>query len=153
MKWRSAATCTDSVVGLICAMFSQSVTQRKKKKMGEGRNKNAVLRSIPLAFASRVLCPRSVSMQYQSPRYEGDVTKCYEQLVRCRKDVRASLSRETLRQAYIHFFGDLQRRTEVSLVRDVQTNARGLRSLVGQNVSYITSPGRSLRCSAGMIKL
>lgn len=64
-------------------------------------------------------CPyrESLSMQYQSPRYMGDVSKCYEELLSCRRDVRASLSRETLREAYVHFFGDLQRRTEVSLVR------------------------------------
>lgn len=56
-------------------------------------------------------------MQYQSPRYEGDIGKAYSQLVACRSQVRASLSTETLREAYVHFFGDLQRRTEVSLVR------------------------------------
>ncbi len=55
-------------------------------------------------------------MQYQSPRYEGDVGKAYAELVACRNEVRASLSPETLRGAYVHFFGDLQRRTEVSLV-------------------------------------
>ena len=55
-------------------------------------------------------------MQYQSPRYEGDISKAYSQLVACRSEVRASLSTETLREAYVHFFGDLQRRTEVSLV-------------------------------------
>lgn len=55
-------------------------------------------------------------MQYQSPRYEGDIAKAYEQLVGSRIDVRVSLSPETLKEAYVHFFGDLQRRTEVSLV-------------------------------------
>lgn len=55
-------------------------------------------------------------MQYQSPRYEGDIGKAYAQLVACRSEVRGSLSTETLREAYVHFFGDLQRRTEVSLV-------------------------------------
>lgn len=56
-------------------------------------------------------------MQYQSPRYAGDIGKAYTQLVACRREVRESLSPETLREAYVHFFGDLQRRTEVSLVR------------------------------------
>ncbi|CAN0591250.1 unnamed protein product, partial [Laminaria digitata] len=54
-------------------------------------------------------------MQYQSPRYEGDIAKAHKQLVGSRIDVRASLSPETLKEAYVHFFGDLQRRTEVSL--------------------------------------
>lgn len=61
--------------------------------------------------------PRRLSMQYQSPRYEGDISKAYRQLVGSRIDVRASLSTDTLKEAYVHFFGDLQRRTEVSLVR------------------------------------
>ena len=60
-------------------------------------------------------------MQYQSPRYEGDISKAYSQLVACRSEVRASLSTETLREAYVHFFGDLQRRTEVSLVSYIHT--------------------------------
>ena len=56
-------------------------------------------------------------MQYQSPRYEGDIAKTYGGLIDSRIDVRASLSTETLKEAYVHFFGDLQRRTEVFLVR------------------------------------
>ena len=70
---------------------------------------------ILASFFARAL-PLRLSMQYQSPRYEGDIAKAYKQLVDSRIDVRASLSPETLKEAYVHFFGNLQRRTEVCLV-------------------------------------
>lgn len=71
---------------------------------------------LRIFLSSPAIDNNRLSMQYQSPRYEGDIGKAYAQLVACRSEVRASLSTETLREAYVHFFGDLQRRTEVSLV-------------------------------------
>lgn len=62
----------------------------------------------------------SLSMQYVSPRYNGDVAKAYEELVGCRKEVQASLLPDTLRKAYVHFFGDSQRHTKVNLVRKTE---------------------------------
>ncbi|CAM9595638.1 unnamed protein product [Ascophyllum nodosum] len=104
-------------------MLQETALSELRKLQREGPREDEIRGALEADRRDRETAERtnsywlnSVSMQYQSPRYEGDVTKCYEQLVRCRKDVRASLSRETLRQAYIHFFGDLQRRTEVSLL-------------------------------------
>ena len=81
-------------------------------------------------------------MQYQSPRYEGDIGKAYGQLVACRSDVRASLSTEALRDAYVHFFGDLQRRTEVSLVSRVRSRVSCLPAVCLDLILHGSSGGQ-----------
>ncbi|CAM9682109.1 unnamed protein product, partial [Discosporangium mesarthrocarpum] len=57
-----------------------------------------------------------VSMQYLSPRYKGDIAETYEEIQDCRVEVYALLTPESLREAFLFFFGDRERRTEVSLM-------------------------------------
>ncbi|CAM9691194.1 unnamed protein product [Scytosiphon promiscuus] len=83
----------------------------------------------------------TLSMQYQSPRYQGDIGKAYSQLVSCRSEVRASLSPETLREAYVHFFGDLQRRTEVSLLPQRRWKTAGRYAAMGALVAGVLGAG------------
>ncbi|CAM9743444.1 unnamed protein product [Ectocarpus sp. 12 AP-2014] len=96
----------------------------------------------------------TLSMQYHTPRYQGDISKAYTQLVACRTEVRASLSPEVLREAYVHFFGDLQRRTEVSLLPQRRWKTAGRYAAVGALAAGVVAVGamavtQSARRAAG----
>ncbi|CAM9334409.1 unnamed protein product [Ectocarpus fasciculatus] len=91
----------------------------------------------------------TLSMQYHTPRYQGDISKAYKQLVACRTEVRASLSPETLREAYVHFFGDLQRRTEVSLLPQRRWKTAGRYAAVGALAAGVLAAGAMAATHAG----